>query len=172
MKKLKFVSLLIVFFLVAAVLIPTPAAAKSDCQQNGWEVLYTLQFPPAYWTAGQHENDLKVVDESGTTLVSFIFQSTEDSPIYPGQVRLGFWGIHSIDIAGLDEINPAQDTFMQVSQTNFVSREDAQAYADSAVVQFSWDGGDWVTISPGPVNCAPNAWSGQKGYYHRKWSSH
>src|SRR5574341_357696 len=172
MKKFRLVSLLFAFFLAFAVFTPIPAAAKSDCQKNGWEVLYTLEFPPGYWTAGQHENDLSVVDESGTSLVSFTFQSTEDAPLYPGQVRIGFWGIHAIDVGGLDEINPAQDSFMQLSQTDFASRENAQASADSAVVQFSWDGGDWVTIAPGPVTCAPNAWSGQKGYYHRHWSSH
>ena len=97
--------------------------------------------------------------------------STEDTPLYPGQVRIGFFGIHSISAGGLDAINPAQVTFMQISQTNFISQEDARAYADSAVVQFYWDGGTPVTISAGPVNCAPDAWSDQKGYYHRSWGS-
>lgn len=173
MKKYQLTSLLIALVLVIATFTPMPVSAGSPCTiaNGGWSVLYTIQFPPAYWTAGPHENDLNVDDSSVSTFTAFYFNSTPDAPLYPGQVRLGFWGIHSSSQAGLTEINPAQDSFMQVTMNGFLSRQDAVAYAQSAAIQFRWDGGDWVTVEPGPINCAPNAWSGQTGYYMRIWAN-
>lgn len=168
MKKFKLACLFVAFSFGVAAFAPISAAAKSACQTNGWEVLYTLDFPPAYWVAGPHENDLKVVDSSGTSLTSHPFQSTYDAPLYAGQVRIGFFGIRWRDIGGLGEINPAQDSFMQVT-FGFATREEARAYADSTIVQFSWDGGEWIDIPPRPVNCAPGAFSDQVGYYYRHW---
>jgi hypothetical protein len=78
--------------------------------------------------------------------------------------------MRSLDQAGLTEINPAQDTFMQVTIGPGMTKTEAVAYAQSAVIQFRWDGGAWVTVAPGPVACVPDFGAGQVGYYFRYWA--
>ncbi|HZW83676.1 MAG TPA: hypothetical protein VFF14_09715, partial [Candidatus Deferrimicrobium sp.] len=102
-------------------------------------------------------NVLKTTDPSGTFINTHDFTSSASAPLYPGQLRIGFFGISSIDQGGITTINPAQDTYMQVS-FGIPSRADAIALRDNMTVQFSWDGGDWVDVTAGPIYCLhPNS---------------
>lgn len=91
----------------------------------------------------------------------------ETAPLYDSNVRLGLLGIRSVD-GGLATyaLNPEQETFMQTTWYSNLT-EDLRFLHDHLVMQVVIDGGDPITIYPGPVvnTCS----SSSDGAFEREW---
>jgi len=80
------------------------------------------------------------------------FWVTESADPLKGQVQLRYYGLRSID-GKITHIHPSQDTVMQFGWRGEEgeSRVDIVEFQSQTIIQFRWDGGDWVTVYPGPV---------------------
>ena len=157
----------------------TPASAK-DCPVplgpviNGpfWTSSYSLELPAGYWTLGWHSYDFALTDAEQTSFFHVDFYVTDAAPLHKGQVQLRFLGMRSVDDV-VTEINPAQDTVMQVTfvygNPDFTpgTREQAEAQRAAISVQVRWDGGGWITLPSGPLTkfCAV----ANPGRFMRSW---
>ncbi len=104
-----------------------------------------LELPSGFWSVGTHEYTIEFFYEDGSSVTWWnTFTVDPTTPIYKGQVRMGFnllynWGI-------IDTINPAQDTFMAVTSWG---PEYLLVPLDYAV--FSFDGGLPIAIDASNV---------------------
>jgi len=109
---------------------------------------FTLEFPPGYWENGLHTYTMEwsIPDYGYYEEHTYEFTVDESGPLYKDQVRFGWIGPR------LDIINPAQDTFMQI--TSWIA-SDLVMYLEeereNSTVTFSWDGGDPVEIQPSAI---------------------
>jgi len=114
----------------------------SEYKSNNW----TLELPPGYWEEGRHTYTMTWELYGSTEEHTYGFAVDENKPLLQNQVRLGWMG------PMFDTINPAQDTFMQITSWAASSIvEYLIVDRANSTVMFSWDGGDPVQIQPSPV---------------------
>lgn len=125
-------------------------AASPDCDQ--WIFTASLDLPQGYWSEGEHSYGVRVIFADGSVFTrTHALAVTEDHPLHAGEVTLRIPGIfYGQQLVG---IHPDQDTALQVffNTTPEDSREAVRASRDATTIQFSIDGGDWITTTNGPV---------------------
>jgi hypothetical protein len=110
---------------------------------------WTIEFPPGYWSEGDHYYDGYWQDAWGNIYTNTMtFTVDADAPVLHSQVRLGFYYIFP---EGASTINPAQDTFMQLTAWWAGEYEYyGEIQHDGDFVTFAWDGEDPVQTTVGP----------------------
>ncbi|HLZ48157.1 MAG TPA: hypothetical protein VKR80_05850 [Candidatus Limnocylindria bacterium] len=144
-----------------------PVAPTPPCDES-WLWSYTHQFAPGAWSEGEHSYDQRSVWKGVTSEYHVTFAVDSSAPLHDGHVRLGPFGLRSID-GGLSVINPGQATFMQLSDSVLRAQYDrtaVQAVAAGTPTEFRWDGGPWHEIQRSPITnrCAG---AGHNGYWMR-----
>ena len=144
-------SRLILSWLISLALIlvsvTVTAAQSNDCAQT-WTWSHSLEFPPGFWEAGPHNYDFHILSPYGEDNFHIEFQSTVDAPLYDSQVRLR---LDALQPGDLTEINPEQDTVLQLTFGFYQTREEAVTFRQATTFQARWDGGAWVDIPAGPI---------------------
>jgi hypothetical protein len=154
MKGLRLTLISIFILLICLSLVSTAGANDKDCK-NKADVTWSLEFKPGYWSVGEHIYEGRILTGpfAGFTW-SNEFTVSETAELYKGQVQMRIGGLITINDPDnpVFEIHPKQDTVMQVTwATEDESREEVLAIAQNSTFEFRWDGGEWVTIEPGPV---------------------
>ncbi len=122
--------------------------APGQCSNGELTYSYTLEFPPGYWSLGEHTYTIYLLETDEEFTNTFTVDAS--APLVDGQVRLGFAGLSPIAV-----INPAQDTFMQYTLLwPTVYRPLLDYYHDNDTVTFSWDGSEPLRILAGPITNA------------------
>lgn len=122
----------------------------------------TLELPPGFWQAGEHNYNIEYFyDDGWSASMSINFTVDPTAPIYPGQVRMGLNGLTNF-FTQVDSINPAQDTFLQVS-----SWAPKYFYVPLDYAIFTIDEDPPVTVDAGPAHnlCTQQ----HQGFYMRSW---
>lgn len=166
MKTSRFVSSWIVSLALVLVSV-TPTAAKSkDCAQT-WTWSHSLEFPPGFWEAGPHNYDFHILSPNGEGNFHIEFQSAVGTPLYDGQVQLRLSGLRWNQPDVITEINPGQDTVLQLSFVSSPTRAAAVDEREATTFQARWDGGAWVDVAAGPITkeCARD----NPGRFLRSW---
>jgi hypothetical protein len=178
MKSFRFVMSLLTALALALISF-TPASA-AGCPAplgpviNGpfWTSSYSLELSAGYWTPGWHSYDFDLTDAGQTSFYHIDFYVTDAAPLHKGQVQLRGLGMRSVDDE-VTEINPAQDTVMQVTfvygNPDFTpgTREQAEAQRATLTVQVQLDSGGWIALPSGPLTkfCAV----ANPGRFMRSW---
>jgi len=142
--------------LVLALNVVAPAAAV-PCKER-WVFSFTLEFKSGDWSLGPHAYDIRSTADSETENSHRDFTVDAATPLVPGHVRLGPFGLQ--DSRGfVNAINPAEDTVMQITwafERATTTHQEMVAIADASFALFRWDGGPWVTPERSPVtsSCA------------------
>lgn len=155
MKKIRYVFVLIAS-LTLLLLTAFPALADKACQDVPYDFVHshTLEFSPGDWSTGTHTYQTRVTLPDGS-VVEFdpvTFEVADGSPLITGQVLLRYWGLLSREGPTLS-IHPDQDTAMQISWTYELdmSMADMKTERDGIIVEFRWDGGDYMVVTAGPI---------------------
>jgi hypothetical protein len=143
--------------------------AKDNGCENKYPFNFTLEFEPGYWTPGSHSYEMKITTGPFSPDEYYNeFEATVDVSPIKGQVQLRPLGLTSID-GDITKIHPSQDTVMQATWGAIQqSRKEMVEIRSQTIMQFRWDGGDWVTVYPGPVTsyCASDI-----GNFMRSWGN-
>lgn len=164
MKTHLFARLLILFALAFLTSFPSGVEAQGCSHQWGWS--HTLEFPPGFWEAGAHEYEFLWSAPSGNENCHVEFQASAEVPRRKGQVILRFWGLTSVE-GVVEEINPAQDTALQLTWLASPPRAEAADSRLATTLQVHWDGGEWVDVPAGPLTnwCAYD----NPAHFMRSW---
>jgi hypothetical protein len=168
-------------FVFAVVLVASSLLARSsdaladppDCQGH-WFWSYTVNLPQGFWSEGWHHYQLRGAF-NGTVVFTpdpIFFQVTPDVPTYQGQAQLRFYAVRVyVDgaVQQVSQLNPDQDTYIQVGDDVRGSESDADAFAATETFEVTWDGGDWTAMPRGPVlsSCAFDPL--RLGVWEREW---
>ena len=168
MKALQLVSILLMASVLALAGFSQVTVEAKDCAQR-WAWSHTVEFRPGFWQPGSHNYYFAWSAPNGDSYRHRTFNVTQDAPLHKGQVLLRFWVIESAD-GPITEINPAQDTAMQLTwiwAPGEMTRQEAEAFRAATTLQVRWDSGEWVTVPAGPVAnaCATD----NPGHFERSW---
>ena len=134
----------------------SPALADPPDCQGRWFWSYNLDLPQGFWSEGWHRYQMRSAI-NGTVVFTpdpIFFRVTPEAPTYQGQGQLRFYAVRVyVDGAALQvgQLNPAQDTYMQVSDDLRGSKSDADGFAANETVEVTWDDGGWTAMPRGPV---------------------
>ena len=157
-------SLLLACMLLFAGFAPVGAEPSDNAKQ--WLFSHSLEFPPGFWEPGAHSYDFHLRADGVDYTFHVEFEVTDDAPLYKGQVQLRFGGLSTPE-GGVTEINPAQDTVMQLTWLAGTDRQAAKAFRETSNLEISWDGGDWVDVPAGPLTKASAFFN--PGKFKRSW---
>lgn len=165
MRTLRLAAFLLLLCVSAYAASPQVEAQTHDCDDT-WTFSSSLEFAPGYWQPGWHTYEFAWSTFEGSDQRQMTFLATADAPLVKGQVQLRFWALVTAD-GPVTEINPAQDTVMQLSYVSMEDRLYAKNLRASLVLRVRWDGGEWVTVPAGPITkqCAYN----NPGLFRRSW---
>jgi len=164
-----------IFLIVLAVsaMTVTPVVADAPiCQNQEYDFVHshTLEFVPGAWSVGTHTYQLRVTYPNSIVLElgPVNFNVEENAPMYTGQVFLRFFGLTWLEGTTLS-IHPDQDTLMQLSWAyeDYLTAKERKAIQEALVVEFMWDGGEYVTVPAGPIMSYCSAFN--HGYFTRVW---
>ena len=170
MKVIRVTASLLIVLVIGFSAVYIVGATDNDCK-NSWGFSSSLEFEPGYWTPGDHNYEMKI--DAGPISPFYVyneFKVTDSENQLKGQVQFRFNGLRSID-GYITQIHPSQDTVMQFAWKGDEgeSRDEIVDIQSQTIVQFRWDGGDWVTVYPGPVTsfCALD----NPGKFMRSWGN-
>jgi hypothetical protein len=165
MKTIRILAILILTCMLVFASYVIVSADDNSCRDL-WGFSYSLEFPPGYWSTGWHNYEFELTDPNGTEYTYLDFQVTEEADLVRGQVYLRFWTLRSAE-GLLTEINPLQDTVMQVSWGPGLSYTEMKDFRSGTAVEVRWDGGDWISLEAGPLM----NWCGYEnnGHFLRSW---
>ncbi len=139
--------------LALSLLSAAPVAAQGNDCATTWVHSHSLELPPGFWSSGSHNYEI-AGSESGVPFSFYReFLVTNAAPLIRGQAYLRFVGVATSQ-GPVTEINPAQDTVMQITflySDPVLARPQAEASRAATTVQMRWDGGSWISVAPGPL---------------------
>jgi len=176
MKYRKVIGILLVTLVLPAMIVIPALVDQPGCQTVSWDFVHshTVEFFPGDWSVGSHVYQMRITlpDSEVLELDPVYFEVTEDAPLYKGQVFLRLWGLTSLEDSIDDlKIHPDQDTVLQLSWTypEDYDANERKAERDSLIVEFKWDGNEYVTISAGPIVSFCSVTN--QGHYMRNWGN-
>ena len=156
--------------MVLGTVLPATADPPWGCKGT-FAFSYTREYKPGDWALGAHEYQIKVyepISEEWWTNPPMYFNVAEEAPLIDGQVNFRGSGVETKE-GTVVQINPDQDSVMQLTFINIFERDLGEQFRESVEVEFSVDNGEFEAISPGPLT-AECGWN-NPGRFNRSWGS-
>jgi hypothetical protein len=154
----------------------SPAFAEPPDCQGHWFWSHNLDLPQGFWSEGSHTYQMRSAI-NGTVVFTadpISFRVTPEAPTYPGQAQLRFYAVRVYAEGAalqVDQLNPQQDTYMQVSDDLRGSKAEADGFAASEKDEVMWDGGGWTAMTRGPVLSVCAFDPLRLGIWERQWGT-
>ena len=152
----------------------SPALADPPDCHGHWFWSYNLELPRGFWPEGWHRYQLRGAFNGAVVFTPepVFFNVAPEAPTYQGQAQLRFYAVRVyVDGAAVQvsQLNPAQDTYVQVIDDVRGSKTDADAYAASETFEVTWDDGAWTAMPRGPVLSVCAFDPVRLGVWERQW---